>query len=56
MTHPQPPPATYTLTQHEIFRLTCAYTAIRKPEIRAEFLELLESWAKDQWLAGDREI
>ncbi|MEM7288863.1 MAG: hypothetical protein AAF412_00615 [Pseudomonadota bacterium] len=53
MTQAQPPPetpATYGLTQHEIFRLTCAYTAIRKPQIRAEFLELIESWAKDQWV------
>ena len=56
MTDPNPPPktpATYGLTQYELFRLTTAYTAIRKIRIRAEFLELVESWAKDQWLAGD---
>ena len=40
----------YDLTQEELFRLTTAYTAIRKPEIRAEFLELVEAWAKDQWV------
>ncbi|MEM0989032.1 MAG: hypothetical protein AAGK00_09120 [Pseudomonadota bacterium] len=47
------PPATYDLTQHELFRLNAAYTAIRKPDIRAEFLELVEAWAKDQWGGRD---
>lgn len=40
------------LTPEELFRFTTAYTAIRKPEIRAEFLELVEAWAKDQWVTG----
>ncbi len=40
---------TNDLTETELFRLTCAYIAIRNPAIRAEFLELLEAWAADQW-------
>ena len=57
MTQAQPPPetpATYGITPHELFRLNAAYAAIRKPQIRAEFLELIESWAKDQWVALDQ--
>ena len=54
MSKPRPPnPETvYGVTEAEIFRLTCAYTAIRKPEIRAEFLRTVEAWAKEQW--GER--
>ncbi len=40
---------TNDLTETELFRLTCAYTAIRDPAIRAVFLELVEAWAVDQW-------
>lgn len=39
----------YDLTEEELFRLTCAYTAIRNPTIRAEFLRTVEAWAQDQW-------
>lgn len=46
---------TYDLTPEELFRLKCAYTAIRDPKIRAEFLTTLEAWAEDQWFATDRE-
>ena len=41
--------AVYEITQSEIFRLTCAYAAIRDPKIRAEFLHTVEAWAEDQW-------
>jgi hypothetical protein len=40
---------TYDITPDELFRLVTAYTAIRKPTIRAEFLETVEAWAEDQW-------
>lgn len=53
MTKAQPPPANYDLTPIELFRLNTAYTAIRKPEIRAEFLDLIEAWAEDQWIVSD---
>jgi len=43
----------YSLTEHELFRLTCAYTAIRDPVIRAEFLRTVEAWAEDQWRSGE---
>lgn len=39
----------YDVTDAELFRLVCAYMAIRKPSIRLEFLELVESWAREQW-------
>ena len=51
----EPPPQSndvttvYGITQVELFRLTCAYIAVRKPEIRAEFLRTVEAWAQDQW-------
>jgi hypothetical protein len=38
------------LTPDELFRLVIAYSAIRKPTIRAEFLETVEAWAEDQWM------
>ena len=38
------------LTPDELFRLVTAYSAIRKPTIRAEFLETVEAWAQDQWM------
>jgi hypothetical protein len=41
------------ITEGELFRLLCAYIAIRQPGPRREFLELVESWARDQWLAID---
>lgn len=37
------------LTEWELFRLTSAYTTIRDPAIRAEFLRTVEAWAQDQW-------
>ncbi len=39
----------YGLTEEELFRLTAAFTAIRDPAIRAEFLRTVEAWAEDQW-------
>lgn len=44
----------YSLTEHEIFRLTCAYAAIRNPAIRAEFLRTVEAWADEQWMEGNQ--
>ena len=41
------------VTQEELFRLVCAYMAIRDTRCRQEFLSLVESWARDQWQAGD---
>lgn len=41
------------ITDAELFRLVCAYMAIRTPSIRLKFLELVESWAQEQWLAID---
>lgn len=43
----------YGLTEAELFRLQTAYTAIRDPAIRAEFLRTIEAWAEDQWHAVD---
>jgi len=43
----------HNITQDELFRLLCAYIAIRRPGPRREFLELIESWAQEQWLAAD---
>lgn len=43
----------YDVTDAELFRLVGAYMAIRTPSIRLEFLELVESWAQEQWLAVD---
>lgn len=39
----------YDLQPTELFRLTAAYVAIRDPDIRAEFLQTVEAWARDQW-------
>lgn len=39
----------YDLTENELFRLTCAYLAIRDSDIREEFLRTVEAWAQDQW-------
>jgi len=39
----------YGVTEEEVFRLVCAYVAIRKPAIRKEFIRTLESWATEQW-------
>lgn len=39
----------YGLTEADLFRLTTAFTAIRDPAIRAEFLRTIEAWAEDQW-------
>ncbi|MEM6713311.1 MAG: hypothetical protein AAF590_13675 [Pseudomonadota bacterium] len=42
-------PSVYDIKESDIFRLITAFTAIRSPEIRAEFLRTVEAWAKDQW-------
>ena len=47
--------AVYHHTEAELFRLTCAYIAIRDPNIRAEFLRTIEAWAQDQWGSGQSE-
>ncbi|SPF81350.1 hypothetical protein [Pseudoprimorskyibacter insulae] len=39
----------YGITEAELFRLKCAYSAVRDPIIRAEFLRTVEAWAHDQW-------
>ncbi|MDF1804362.1 hypothetical protein [Thalassovita sp.] len=39
----------YGMTEAELFRPTTAYTAIKDPAIRAEFLQMIEAWARDQW-------
>ena len=42
-------PETIThITETELYRLEVAYTSIEDPNIRAEFLCLLESWVQDQ--------
>lgn len=46
--------AIYDLSEEEIFRLTSAYSAIRDPAIRREFLRTVEAWAADQWCAIDK--
>lgn len=40
----------YSLTPDELFRLVTAYTAIRDPAIRTEFLTSIEAWVEDQWV------
>ena len=42
-------PSVYGIKETDIFRLITAFTAIRSPEIRAEFLRTVEAWAQDQW-------
>lgn len=53
MTKPSPKTrenaAAYGVTQHEIFRLTCAFTAIRDPKTRSNILLTVEEWVVDQW-------
>lgn len=44
----------YGIAEGELLRLLCAYTAIRDPRPRHEFLSLIECWAQDQWHASDR--
>ena len=44
-------PSSYDLTPDELFRLVTAYTAIRDPKIRAEFLRTVEAWVDDRWHA-----
>jgi len=41
----------YGISEEDIFRLVTAFSAIRSPKIRAEFLRTLEAWAQDQWTA-----
>lgn len=41
------------ITEGELFRLLCAYIAIRDPGPRSEFLSAVEHWAQDQWHAAD---
>ncbi len=47
--------AIYDLSEEELFRLTSAYTAIRDPAIRTEFLRTIEAWATDQWCVPEKE-
>ncbi len=37
------------ITEGELYRLEVAYTSIKDPAIRAEFLSTLEAWTQDQW-------
>ncbi len=48
--------AVHGITEQEIFRLLCAYISIRGNGPRLEFLNLIETWAKEQWTAGDLAI
>lgn len=43
----------YEITPEEVFRLVCAYTAIKEPRIRQEFLSGIEAWSKDQFHAAE---
>jgi hypothetical protein len=36
------------ITEDEFYRLEVAYTSIRDPAIRAEFLRTIEVWVLDQ--------
>jgi hypothetical protein len=42
----------YGVTEADLFRLVTAYSAIKNPTIRAEFLRTVEAWAVDQWDAN----
>lgn len=42
----------YDTSVDELLRLNLAFAALKSPEIRAEFLRNVESWAADQWDAG----
>ncbi|SMX28187.1 hypothetical protein TRP8649_02302 [Pelagimonas phthalicica] len=46
----------YGITEAELFRLITAYSAIKNPSIRAEFLRTVEAWAMDQWDASGSEV
>ncbi|MFW8594711.1 hypothetical protein [Cribrihabitans neustonicus] len=46
--------SSYDITPEELFRLVLAYTAIRKPEIRAEVLTAVEQLTMDQWMNEGR--
>lgn len=50
MTRPNITKSIYGVTPEEMFRLTAAFTAIRNPDIREEFLSAIEAWAQDQWV------
>lgn len=39
----------YGVTQAELFRLTCAFCAIRDPTTRFNILATVEEWVEDQW-------
>ena len=43
----------YGMTETDLFRMITAFTAIRSPKIRSEFVRTIEAWAQDQWHAGD---
>lgn len=45
----------YGITETDLFRLVTAFTAIKNPSIRAEFLRTIEAWAVEQWDAGGGE-
>ncbi len=50
MTRPDIITSIYGVTPEEMFRLATAYTAIRSPDTREEFLSAIEAWAQDQWV------
>lgn len=49
------PKTIYGITIEEVFRLICAYMAIRGPQQRRQFLKCIESWASEQWRVTDSE-
>ena len=42
------PDAIIHITETELYRLEVAYTSIKDPAIRAEFLSSMEAWVQDQ--------
>lgn len=46
----------YGMTEADLFRVVTAFTAIRSPDIRAEFVRTIEAWAQDQWHVHDAYI
>ena len=45
-------PNIYGITEADFFRLAPAYTAIKSPSIRVEFLRAVKVVAVEQWGAG----
>ena len=42
-------PSIYGMTETDVFRLVVAFTAVRDPATRSEFLRTIEAWPSDQW-------